>query len=94
MIFKNSRKQHQIQRFVEPYKRHGEDVGSSIVQIARLTHCIKEISKHLQSNKKDLHSIVGLKKQSSRRKKLLIYLKRSNEQEYNRIIEELSLRHS
>ena len=94
MIFKNIRKQYKLQKSVEPFKRHTEDVSSPAVQIARLTATINDLSKHLIEHKKDLHSLMGLKKMSSKRKKLLKYLGKKNKEEYTNIITTLTLRHS
>ena len=86
------RKQYIVQQFVEPYKTHDNDVGSSSVQIARLSYIIKELSKHMQTNRKDLHSLLGLRKMSSQRKKLLKFLKKTNRIEYEKITSSLSIR--
>jgi len=92
MIFKNIRKQYIIEQFVKPYKTHDNDVGSTSVQIARLSYIIKDLSQHMQNNKKDLHSLLGLKKMSSKRRKLLKFLKKTNEVEYLKLKSSLSIR--
>lgn len=94
MIFKNRRQQYKFQEFVTPFKRHDKDVGSASVQIARLSINISDLSKHLQVHKKDFHSLLGLKKMSSQRKKLLKFLHINNKQEYENVVSQLSLRHS
>ena len=94
MIFKNIRKQYKLQEGVIAFKRHEEDVSSPAVQIARLTLLINDLSKHLIEHKKDLHSLMGLKKMSSKRKKLLKYLNKKNKDEYTNVIKTLNLRHS
>lgn len=94
MIFKNVRKQYKLQKVVEPFKRHENDVSSPSVQIARLSTLISDLSKHLIEHKKDLHSLMGLKKMSSKRKKLLNYLYKNNKEEYKNVISSLNLRHS
>jgi small subunit ribosomal protein S15 len=92
MVFKNRKKQYEVQEFVEEYKIHNEDVGSAHVQIARLTYLITDLSTHLKEHKKDFHSLLGLKKMSSKRRKLLKFLKRTNYIDYEEIIKKLSLR--
>ena len=94
MIFKNIKKQYKLQQAVQSFKRHEEDVSSPAVQIGRLTALINDLSKHLIEHKKDLHSLMGLKKMSSKRKKLLKYLGRVNKEEYDNVINTLNLRHS
>jgi small subunit ribosomal protein S15 len=94
MIFKNRKKQQKLQQYVTPFQTHEGDVGSAQVQIARLTLRINDLSTHMRQNKKDNHSLLGLKKMSSKRKKFLKFLQRTNIEEYNNIITQLSLRHS
>ena len=72
--------------------KHENDTGSSEIQIAQLTNKIKNLSQHIEKNKKDKHSSVGLLKAVSRRKKLLEYLKRSNSDSYKKVITKLNLR--
>ena len=69
-----------------------KNTGSIEGQIALLTERIGEISKHLQSNKKDFSTHRGLMQLVGRRKSLLIYLQRHNLQGYRGLIERLGLR--
>ena len=71
---------------------HDKDTGSSEVQIAQLTKKIENLSKHLNKNKKDKHSSVGLLKTVNRRKKLLAYLKNKKIDSYKNVISKLNLR--
>jgi len=57
---------------------HKADTGSAKVQIALLDQRIKELTKHLQKHKKDIHSRRGLLKMVSKRKKFLKYLKNAH----------------
>ncbi len=77
---------------VSDYRTHGNDTGSSQVQIALLTQRINELTEHFKVHKKDNHSRRGLLKMVSRRRKLLDYLKRRNIGEYHTIIERLGIR--
>ena len=72
--------------------KHEKDTGSSEVQIAQLTNKIKNLSQHIEINKKDKHSSVGLLKAVNRRKKLLNYLKRNNSESYKKVLTKLNLR--
>ncbi|MAJ23406.1 MAG: 30S ribosomal protein S15 [Candidatus Pelagibacter sp. TMED64] len=71
---------------------HDSDTGSSQVQIGLLSEKIKKISKHFETNKKDKHSSRGLLKAVNQRKQLLKYLKKKDEESYNKVISKLKLR--
>ena len=80
------------EKLVGDYKTHGNDTGSSQVQIALLTQRINELTEHFKVHSKDNHSRRGLLKMVSRRRKLLDYLRRSDVNEYHEIIKKLGLR--
>ncbi len=69
-----------------------KDTGSSEVQIGLLTEKIENLSKHINKNKKDRHSSVGLLKAVNRRKKLLNYLKKNKIDSYKNVISKLNIR--
>ena len=69
-----------------------KDVGSAEVQIGLLTDKITRLAEHFKKAKKDKHSTVGLTKSVNRRKKLLAYLKRTNQQSYTKVLKQLNLR--
>jgi small subunit ribosomal protein S15 len=71
---------------------HDKDTGSCEVQIALLTTRISNLTEHLRSNRKDFHSRRGLLKMTSRRRKLLDYLKKHAYGRYEAIIQKLGLR--
>ncbi len=71
---------------------HGNDTGSSEIQIALLTEKIENLSNHIKKFKKDKHSSVGLLKAVNRRKKLLDYLKRNKVDSYKNVLSKLKLR--
>lgn len=52
------------------------DSGSTVVQIALLTHRINGLQSHLKINKKDFSSQRGLMQMVNDRKALLLYLQR------------------
>ncbi len=74
------------------FQRHESDSGSSEVQIAVLTKRVQHLTEHLKSNSKDHSSRFGLIKMVTRRRRLLNYLKRTNEEGYKSLIKELGLR--
>ena len=71
---------------------HEKDTGSSGVQVAQLTDKIENLSLHIKKNKKDKHSSVGLLKAVNRRKKLLEYLKKNDNETYKKVLSKLNLR--
>ncbi|GAB5388214.1 MAG: 30S ribosomal protein S15 [Alphaproteobacteria bacterium] len=83
------------ERTAELAKEHGRgdgDTGSTEVQVAILTERIVNLTEHMKINKKDVHSRLGLLKMVGKRKRLLQYLKKSDEQRYKDIIAKLGLR--
>ncbi len=77
---------------IEAYKVHDNDTGSPEVQVALLTERINYLTEHFKIHKKDHHSRRGLLKLVSQRRKLLDYLKTTDKQRYERLIERLGLR--
>ena len=69
-----------------------KNTGSSEVQIGFLTNKIRSLSDHFKNYKKDKHSSLGLVKAINKRKRLLNYLKKTNEKSYSNILEKLNLR--
>ena len=65
---------------------HNKDVGSAEIQIGLLTDKITKLSEHFKKFKKDKHSTLGLAKSVNKRKKLLAYLKKRNNESYNKVI--------
>lgn len=79
-------------RLVGDYQRAKGDTGSSEVQVALLTARINQLTEHFKAHTKDFHSRRGLLRLVSRRRKLLDYLKRSNNDSYRKLLERLGLR--
>ena len=77
---------------IKDYQKHEGDTGSSPVQIALLTKRILELTEHMGRNRKDFSSRRGLLMLVSNRRRLLDYLKRTDEPEYQRVIKGLGLR--
>jgi small subunit ribosomal protein S15 len=78
---------------IAEYRINEKDTGSSEVQIALLTARIKHLTEHLRAHSKDFHSRRGMIAMTSRRRKLLDYLKRNQLEKYNEIVKRLGLRH-
>lgn len=77
---------------VEKHQRGKTDTGSTEVQIALLSERINSLSPHFEANKKDHHSRRGLLKMVNQRRKLLDYLKQSDQDRYTKLITDLGLR--
>lgn len=77
---------------IESFRTHPKDTGSPEVQIALMTERINYLTDHFKVHKKDHHSRRGLIKLVAKRRKLLNYLKRTDRERYNRILERLNLR--
>lgn len=79
-------------KVIGEYKVHEKDTGSCEVQVALLSARIAHLTDHLRTHRKDFHSRRGLIAMTSRRRKLLNYLKRTQLDKYNELISRLGLR--
>lgn len=77
---------------IKEFQTHPKDTGSSEVQVAILSARINHLTDHLKTHRKDFHSRRGLVALSSRRKKLLTYLKKHALTKYLTIIKQLGIR--
>ncbi len=77
---------------IKKFARHEGDTGSPEVQIAILTERIRNLTEHIKKNKKDLHSRRGLIGMVNKRRKHLNYLRKTDSERYQRIIQELNIR--
>lgn len=80
------------QEIIQSNRTHDSDTGSSEVQIALLSARIAHLTDHLRTHRKDFHSRRGLIMMTNRRRKLLAYLKKTDLNRYNAIIQKLQLR--
>ena len=60
----------QKKEYVKKFGKGSHDTGSSEVQIAILTHRIRELTEHLKTHKKDRHTRRGLVMLVAKRKKI------------------------
>jgi small subunit ribosomal protein S15 len=79
-------------KIVSEFGANAKDTGATSVQIALQTERINELTGHLKTHKKDLHSERGLVLLVSKRRKLLDYLKRTDEKAYQDLIKKLKIR--
>ena len=77
---------------ISEFRQSDSDTGSPEVQVAILTSRIVTLTDHFKENKKDNHSRRGLLKMVSRRRRLLDYLKRTDQTRYEALIKRLGLR--
>jgi small subunit ribosomal protein S15 len=79
-------------KVIADHRAHDKDTGSPEVQIGIFTRQIQELTKHLQTHKKDNHSRRGLLMMVGKRRRLLDYLSKNDRERYDAIIKKLSLR--
>ena len=79
-------------QIVNDFQRAKSDTGSPEVHVALITARIAYLTDHFKENVKDHHSRRGLLRLVSRRRKLLDYLKRTNDASYRTLIQRLEIR--
>ncbi len=77
---------------VAQFRRGPADTGSPEVQIALLSERINGLGEHFNVHKRDHASRRGLVKLVNQRRKLLDYLKSTQPQKYQELVERLGLR--
>lgn len=82
----------QKEDLVKKYQTHKDDTGSTEVQIAILTKKVSDLTKHLKEHKKDFDSRRGLLMMVGKRRRLLNYLKKNEEEKYTKLIADLGLK--
>jgi len=73
---------------MKDFGRTGSDTGSPEVQVAVLTERIKNLTDHMITHKKDVHSRRGLIKMVGQRRSLLDYMKKKDESRYNELFKD------
>jgi small subunit ribosomal protein S15 len=82
----------QKSEIITQYGRDSTDTGSPEVQVALLSARINQLSEHFTGHEKDHHSRRGLLKMVNQRRKLLDYLKQTDQSRYQALIGRLGLR--
>ena len=77
---------------IKDYATHEGDTGSPEVQVAILSERIGNLTEHLKGHQKDFASRRGLLMMVGQRRRLLDYLRKTNEGRYQALIERLGLR--
>jgi small subunit ribosomal protein S15 len=84
--------QQQKQGVIEQFRLHQTDTGSPEVQVALLSQRIEYLTDHFKIHVKDHHSRRGLLKLVGQRRRLLDYLKQSDFERYQSLIQRLGIR--
>ncbi len=79
------------QKIIKEFATKSGDTGSPEVQVALLTEQIKHLTAHLKEHTHDIHSRRGLLSMVNKRRRLLQYLVKKDEERYTVIIEKLGL---
>jgi len=77
---------------VKKFAQSASDTGSPEVQVALVTTRINELNEHFKTNKKDYASMRGLLGLVGQRRRLLNYLRNTDEKRYSKLISSLDLR--
>jgi small subunit ribosomal protein S15 len=77
---------------VAAFRRDTKDTGSPEVQVALLSERINGLGEHFTAHKRDHASRRGLVKLVNQRRRLLDYLKATQPQKYQELVERLGLR--
>ena len=77
---------------ISKFATNEKDTGSAQVQIAVLSERINNLTEHFKLHKHDNHSKKGLVALVNKRKKLLSYISKKDNEKYKEIIKELKIR--
>ena len=80
------------QQLINEYATKPGDTGSPEVQVAVLSERITNLTEHFKTHAKDNHSRRGLIKMVSQRRRLLDYVKATDQARYEALINRLGLR--
>ncbi len=77
---------------ISKFATNEKDTGSAQVQIAVTSERINNLTEHFKLHKHDNHSKRGLVALVNKRKKLLSYISKKDNEKYKEIIKELKIR--
>ena len=92
MADRNSATKERVAELMAEYGKNPNDSGSAEVQVAILTERIRNLTEHLKVHKKDFHTRTGLLKLIGKRRRLLVYIKNRDIEEYRALIAKLGIR--
>jgi len=79
------------QQIIKDFATKSGDTGSPEVQVALLTEQIKNLTSHLKEHTHDIHSRRGLLSMVNKRRRLLQYLVKKDEDRYKTVVDKLGL---
>lgn len=79
------------QKIIDGFATHKGDTGSPEVQAALLSEQIKHLTSHLKEHNNDIHSRRGLLSMVNKRRRLLQYLLKKDQERYKGVIDKLGL---
>ncbi|MFC1756133.1 30S ribosomal protein S15 [Patescibacteria group bacterium] len=79
-------------KIIKSSQVHSGDTGSPEVQITLLSERISILADHLKQHKKDNHSRRGLLQMVNKRRRLMSYLKKKDEERYDSVAKKLDLK--
>ena len=77
---------------IKEFGKDANDSGSAEVQVAILTERIRELTEHVKVHKKDHHTRRGLLMLVGKRRRLLVYIKERDIENYRQLIAKLGIR--
>ena len=92
MADRRSVSKERVAELMAEYGKDANDSGSAEVQVAILTERIRNLTEHLKVHKKDFHTRTGLLKLIGKRRRLLVYIKNRDIEEYRALIAKLGIR--
>ena len=92
MADRNSATKERVAELMAEYGKNPNDSGSAEVQVAILTERIRNLTEHLKVHKKDFHTRTGLLKLIGKRRRMLVYIKDRDIEEYRALIAKLGIR--
>ena len=84
-------KKDEKQTIIKKFAREKGDTGSPEVQVALLSSQIDRLVIHLKEHKKDIHSRKGLLSMVAKRRRLLSYLQKRDEERYKDLIKKIEI---
>jgi small subunit ribosomal protein S15 len=80
------------EKIIKDNQRMSADTGSPEVQVALLSERITALTDHLKVHRKDFHSRRGLLQMVNKRRRLLNYLKFSQNEKYINLVKKLKIK--
>ena len=77
---------------IKEYGKDEKDSGSARVQVALLPARIRDLTEHMKRHPKDFHSRRGLLMLVGQRRRLLVYIRNKDINEYRELIKSLGIR--